>query len=274
LDPENNISVANTTCAPADIVSGRFLAPYDTNVVMLEESYALSNKMTIGASLKIAGASLQVIGIINAGIRPVKADLYMSFSQAERLISRRTWNPVKNEMNIVLVESKDAQLHTQAVQDVITVLGKDNIVSSYSCHTPAAEAININRRLLWLGIVFVAIFVAVHVIRNHYASLIERKREIGILQSMGWQKERITRVLGYELLLHALLGGFLGLYLAIIIQISLPASSSSCHILCAIDSFGNTLLGFCMVFSIAAASAFSIAYCFARSWPITNLKTV
>jgi putative ABC transport system permease protein len=273
FDLENNISIASTICSTTDLVSGRFIAHDDTNAVMVEESYALSHKITAGKSVKIAGTSFQVIGIINAGIRPAKADIYMPFRQAEQLISRRTWNPIKDKMNSILVESNSAQLHKQAVQEVITLLGKDQIVSSYSCHTPATDSININKRLLWFGIVFVTMFVAVHVFRNHYASVIERRREIGVLQSIGWQQKRITRVIGYEYILQALLGGVLGQYLAIIVQISLPASESSCHILCAIDSFGIMLIGFGVIFFIASVSALMFAFCFARSLPITNLNT-
>jgi putative ABC transport system permease protein len=273
FDPNNNISVANTTCSTTDVISGRFITPDDTNSIMLEESFALSHRIIVGKCVKIAGTSFQVVGVINPGIRPAKADIYMTFKQAEKIISRRTWNPIKDEMNIVLVESKDAQTHNQAVQEVMRILGKDKIVSSYSCHNPAAEAININQRLLWLGMVFVTIFIAVHVVRNHYASIIERRREIGILQSMGWQMKRIALVIGYEFILHALLGGILGVYIAIIIQILLPASRSSCHILCAVDSFGNTLIGSGLVLFIAAISALSFTFCFARLRPITNIKT-
>ena len=274
FDPENTISVANTTCASTDLVSGRFITSHDTNAIILEESFALSRKITVDKSLIVAGTSLLVIGIVNAGIRPVKADIYMSLTQAERIMSQRTWNPIKDEMNIILIESANAKAHEQAVQDVINILGKDKIVSSYSCHNPAAEAININHQLLWLGIIFITIFITVHVIRNHYASIVERKREIGILQSIGWSRKKIVLVVGNELILQALLGGILGGYLAIVYQIAIPKSKSSCHILCAIDSFGNALIGFGIVFFIAALSALILAFCFVRFQPIKNLKTI
>jgi putative ABC transport system permease protein len=274
FDPNNTISVANTTCASADVVSGRFITVHDTNAVLIEESFALSRKIVVGKSLTIAGIPLAVIGIVNAGIRPVKADIYMSFRQAEWLMSERTWNPIQDEMNIILVESANAQVHEQAVQDVKNILGKDKIVSSYSCHNPAAEAIKNNRQMLWLGFVFITIFITVHVIRNHYASLLERKRDIGILQSMGWSRKRIALFVGNELILQALLGGIVGGYLAILCQTLIPKSKSTCHILCAIDSFGTTLAGFGIVFIIAVMSALTFACWFVRLQPMKNLKTV
>ena len=137
-----------------------------------------------------------------------------------------------------------------------------------------SEGINLNRQLLWLGIIFMTVFIAVHVIRNHYASIVERKREIGILQSMGWTRKRIVLVVVYELILQALLGGILGGYIAIICQIAIPVSKSSCHILCSIDSHGNALIGFGIVLTIATMSALCFAFCIARLQPMKNLKTV
>jgi len=89
---------------------------------------------------------------------------------------------------------------------------------------------------------------------------------------MGWQRNRITRLLVSEFFLHALLGGILGVYLAVVVQILVPAQRPSCHILCSIDSLGNTLAGVGLVLFVAAVSAVSFAYCFVRLRPINNLK--
>jgi hypothetical protein len=57
-------------------------------------------------------------------------------------------------------------------------------------------------------------------------------------------------------------------------MIAVPASKSSCHILCAIDSFGNALMGLGIVLTIATLSALSFVFCIARLQPMKNLKTV
>jgi len=53
----------------------------------------------------------------------------------------------------------------------------------------------------------------------------------------------------------------------------LPTAKPSCHILCAVDIFGNTLAGFGIVVATAALSAFSFVLCVARRWPMTNLRS-
>lgn len=272
FDPLNTISVANTICSATDIISGRYISPDDSNAIMVEESYARSHKLLVGKSLILAGIPVSIIGIVQAGIRPVKADLYTTFQGAERIINRRTWNPLNREMNIILVESANAQVHNQAILDVKNILGKDNIISSYSCHTPAREAMNLNRQMLWLGVIFVTIFIIVHVTRNQYASLVERRREIGILQSMGWSGKRIVATIGNEFLLQAFIGGIFGGYFAILSQLAIPKSSSSCHILCAIDCYGNTLIGFGIIMTLVGFLGILLTCISVRLRPIKNLQ--
>ena len=270
--PENKISVVNTTCAAADVVNGRFIISADTTGAMLEQSFALSHHLNIGQSITLQHRMFTILGIVNAGIRPVKADIYLPLQQAKQLINQRMLVPLEDEMNIVLVESANARVHQQAVQDVMEILGKDHLVSSYACHTPAAKALTISHSTLWFCIVLMALFVFVFVIRNHYASLIERKREIGILQSMGWARRRIICFLWLEFLLQAGIGGALGMYLAVLYEMFIPVQHPLCHILCAIDSFGISFVGFGITCCTAALSGFLVVWHATGLSPMKNLR--
>jgi len=257
--PENKISVVNTTCAAADVVNGRFINSTDTTSVILEQSFALSQHLNVGQSITLQHRTFTILGTVNAGIRPVKADIYLPLQQAKQLINQRMLVPLEDEINIVLVESAHARLHQQAVQDVMELLGKDHLVSSYACHTSAAKALTISHATLWFCIVLMTLFVFVFVIRNHYASLVERRREIGILQSMGWARKRIVCFLELEFILQASIGSALGMYLAVVYQLFIPAQRPLCHILCAIDSFGISFLGFTITCGTAVLSGLLVA---------------
>jgi putative ABC transport system permease protein len=270
--PENKISVVNTTCAATDVMNGRFINSTDTGSVMVEQSFALSQHLTIGQSITLQHRAFTILGIVNAGIRPVKADIYLPLPQAKQLINQRMMVPLEDEMNIILVESANARVHQQAVQDVLGILGNDHLVSSYACHTPASNALTISRATLWFCIILLTLFVFVFVIRNHYASLVERKRELGILQSMGWARKRIIYFLLLEFILHAGIGGALGMYLAVLYQIFIPAQRPLCHILCAIDSFGISFVGFGITCSTAIISGFLMAWYATGLSPMKNLK--
>ena len=93
LPPNHAIATGNTSCAPADIVEGRFLAQNDSGKVMIEEAYARAEGLKQDDPLRIRGVTFTVAGIVNAGIRPAKADVYMTFEDAERIINRKNNAP-------------------------------------------------------------------------------------------------------------------------------------------------------------------------------------
>ena len=270
--PENRISVANTTCATTDIIDGRFLTSQDTNAIMLEQSFAVSHYLGVGKVLTIEDRTFCIVGVVNAGIRPAKADVYMPYRQAEEVISLRTWNPIEKEMNIVLVESANAEMHKQAMQDVIRVLGKENLISTYACYNPASTVISLNRETLWLLTILIGIFICVHVLRTQYASIVERNHEIGILYSMGWSRRRIISLIGSEFIIQATLGGILGCVVGMVLQVIFSASPM---LLSGGDSSLEIILwGFGTAFSSALLSGYSAALFATATKPMNNLRTV
>ena len=94
FDPARPVSTSSTVCSAAHIVYGRFLQPGDTGLVMLEESFAVSRSLPVGSPITIAGDEFTVAGIVAPGIRPGKADIYMTFEDAQLVINKRLIIPI------------------------------------------------------------------------------------------------------------------------------------------------------------------------------------
>ena len=269
-------AVFNTTCAETDVTEGRFLDPSDTDAVLLEQSFAASHAFAAGKTILLQNRLFQIAGIVNAGIRPVKADVYMPYRDAERLISVRTWNPVHDEMNIVLVESGGAEVHGRAIQDVRRVLGRENLVSSYSCSTPAAAAIGLHRKTLRMLTVLLIGYVILHVFRNQYASLVERRRELGILFSLGWTRARVVTMLVVEFGLQAAAGAIIGGWIGLLLDI-MTASHARVRV-CAsqpcTDSVILVLYGIGTILTTAVFSGCCAAWFSTKKEPAANLRSV
>ncbi len=214
-------AVATTCCAENDIVEGRFLTTEDKNMVMLEQAYALTKKYHAGDKITIAGVSLPIIGIINPGIRPAKTDVYMHFDDAEKLISRRTIVPLKNEMNIVLVEVKSATMQKEAMNQVKSVI-PDLVISSYACWKPAAAVMGMNKNSVLLLVGLLCLATAAIALRSQWASVIERRREIGIMKAIGWTNRIVVEQILTESMLQAIIGGVAGCVVALIILLIIP----------------------------------------------------
>jgi putative ABC transport system permease protein len=215
FNPQNKTAVKTTSCAPGDILEGRFLDSNDSGTVMVEDAYATPLKLKINDQISVAGMSFTVIGIINPGVRPAKANIYMTFKDAEKTINKQLQqNPIHNQANIMLVEGKNALVQDKAIQS-IKELFPSLVFSSYNCYKPAAQVMGHNEQAVWSLILVIGIATIILSLKSQFSSVIERRREIGILKSIGWSNRNVVGQILVESILQAMIGGSLGCILAI-----------------------------------------------------------
>jgi putative ABC transport system permease protein len=206
FDPNNAMVVGTTCCAATDIIDGRFLKENDKGKVLLEEAYAQLRRLKVGDAVQIAGQPFTILGIINPGIRPAKADIYVSYPEAERLIAAQLPNvPLEGYANLILVEVKDSSVQDQAIREVKS-LYPDLVISSYACYKPAAQARAINTTAIALLVVAIGVFAVLLAMVSQLAVLVERRRELGILKTLGFSNGRIMGQIVLESALQAALG--------------------------------------------------------------------
>jgi ABC-type lipoprotein release transport system permease subunit len=225
FEPKNAVAVANTSCAATDLIAGRFLHENDTTAVLLEESFAAITGIRIGQNIAPGGVTLIVVGIVNPGIRPAKADMYVPYHTAEKIIGRQLEVPVKDIMNIVLVESANAHVHQKAMHEVSTLMGKESLISTYNCFKPASGAMDINKKVLGLLFALMFVFVLAFSFENQYSSIIERRHDLGILSAIGWPNKRIIFLIALESFLYISIGGLTAGILSAVLFIALPVQT-------------------------------------------------
>jgi len=222
FDTENNLAVSTTTCAACDILSGRFLWPGDRGVVMMEEAYARSAKLKDGDKINIAGSTFPIIGIINPGIRPGKADIYMHIDDARQVISKRVIEPpIEDKINVVLVEVATSKVQDDAIKSV-KELRPGLVVSSYACYKPASKVMGMNEGAVWLLTIMIGICAVILALKSQLSSVIERRRDIGILKAIGWTDRNVVSQILAESILQAMTGGILGCLTAAAILLFVP----------------------------------------------------
>ena len=225
FDPASPTAVATTCCAATDVISGRFVRPDDSGAAMLEEAYARARGLNTGDTLAVAGELLAIVGVVNPGIRPAKADVYVPLPDARPLIERRIGHPVGDQANIVLVEVAGSSLQGQAMQSVRETI-PGCVISTYACYKPAALVAGINEGSAWLLTIVIAVSAAAFALKSQLSSVIERRREIGILKAIGWADARVVAQILAESVLQAVAGGFIGCIAAeVLLWAILPGSA-------------------------------------------------
>ncbi|HGJ67018.1 TPA: ABC transporter permease, partial [bacterium] len=222
FDRNNSVAVQTTTCAETDIIKGRFMNPTENGSVILEEAYAKLHKINPGDKIDVAGNIFEVIGIINPGIRPAKADIYMHFDEAEQIINSHLGSvKLNSEANVILVETASSKVQKEAMRAMKDII-PELVFSSYACYQPASQVMGINETSALLFALIIGMFTMALSLKSQLSSVIERRRDIGILKAIGWADGSIVSQILIESLLQAIIGGFLGCIISVIILMIIP----------------------------------------------------
>ncbi len=221
--------------------------------VMVDVAFAAAWQLQAGSTITIAGEQFRVSGIINTGVRPGKADVYMLFADAERVINRRIQNPLFQETNIILVEAIDSQRHEQAIKDVKTLVQSDAIVT-YNCYKPAAAAIGLNEKSVWVFMLLVGCGTIVFAARTQLASILERRRQFAVLKAIGWKNQTIIGQVLAESMIQSISGCLLGVVFSMILLLMVPVGR-----LLGIDAepdglINPVMMGIIMLFAVGAGT--------------------
>ncbi|MBF0407614.1 MAG: ABC transporter permease [Candidatus Riflebacteria bacterium] len=216
FDPASVISVSGNSIQKSDIISGEFLLSNDRGLVLLEESFAVSTGLKPGSSINLAGKDFIVKGILRPGIRPAKAGVYLTFADAENVISNRLTAPLASEANIILVEASSAETHNIAMDEVKKIL-PGCVIDTYNCFVQASKVMGADEKTLWLLVAIVFITAMLFSMKSQMALLVERRRDIGILRAIGWTDANIISQILAESLLQSLTGGISGCLSALFI---------------------------------------------------------
>ena len=192
--------------------SGRTLKASDANsdVAVVDSSYARSASLKVGSQVKIAGKKFPVIGIVKD---PSGTDIYIPLARAQALAS------MKGKVNTVYVAATSAtdiaavQKEIRAAVPGATVTTSASLASEVTGSLSSASSLanNLGR---WLAIaVLIAAFLLASLLTM--AAVARRVREFGTLKALGWRSRRIIGQVMGESVAIGIIGGIAGVGLRV-----------------------------------------------------------
>lgn len=200
-----SIATASSSCSRTNLVSGKFLSANPSELVA-EQSFAAARRLSVGDTLQVFGGKMIIAGIVNSGIKPVKADFYAPITFVRSILKDNLkCNSPYFDMNIVLVEVEDARMQKDVMAQIKNMMYKF-AVSTYNCYEPASKAMSVIEKSS-LGItIMIFVFLVIFSAKTQLTALMERFREIGILKSLGWS----DLSLGINVVVMSLIQAFTG----------------------------------------------------------------
>ncbi len=213
------------------LIEGRPLKTGDS-AVLIDSDFAAKRSLKVGTMLDVGGTEFPVVGIVDAarGGKVVRADVYMPIAPAQRLATaapqvRALYPFGPDDANLLLVKV-DRQSLEGVVQKVNALLGKKGIVSSeLSFREALSGVLFLSQRMGLIVAAVIALFAAAFVLRATASAVTERRRELAVLQAIGWPWQRIRQEVLIENGVLALAGVLLGVVVAVLLTFVLGSVS-------------------------------------------------
>ena len=210
-----------------DIEQGRLLKDGDTNKVVLgnnflAEKVGLSRKIEVGDTVKVQDKNFEVVGITKKkGSFIFDNIIHMNEELLEDLMG------YGDNVDLIAIKVKDRDEIEQTKIKIEEALRKSRNVDEgeedFEVSTPQESLETVDQvlggiQLFIVMIAFVSIFVgAVGIVNTMTTSVLERRKEIGIMKAVGAKNSDIFSLFFIESGLLGLIGGIGGIVLGLII---------------------------------------------------------
>ncbi len=191
--------------------AGRLLAETDNGqpVVLITKSLATDVALAVGDSLVLPATtgrlSLQIVGVLDVPATPGSDEIYVPLATAQKLLGL---SGVVNTVEAMFTPGSDAETVRQTVLDR---LGPTFKVGTTEAGSEFATAMEMGSyAFLFFGVMALAMgsFVIFITFRT---SVVERRRDMGMLRSLGASRRAVLGLVLTESLLQGILGTAVGI---------------------------------------------------------------
>jgi len=237
--------------------------PNTDNQILVEKTYAQKYSLEVGQETTISGQHFTVAGIVGtAGNEVMASDIYLNLGAAQEMAYQsknlqqvETFN--KTDVNIIFVNvsQPDLKTVTQNIKEIVTDSGINagktplgQTIGSYNIYTPQSfenqisTVFRISDKLTWVISLILFIGAAIIVARNALRIILERRKEFGIMKTVGFKNRDIQIEVNLETFILILTGFFAGLILSAIAVVALSHTTVSIAIPWELTAYPHFLL--------------------------------
>jgi putative ABC transport system permease protein len=207
------------------VTSGRFLQAGEEHKAVVEKHFAKFYGLNLGDSLLLGNTPFEIVGVLSAQeeSQVSATNMYINLPDAQTLLDTNGYSQLYVKLDSLSSED--------AVRSEISGIDKDAvIVSGSSIAASVGNVVKIYERFRLLFLAIVAIIMALILFQVNTNSLMERRKDIGILQTVGWTKANISRQIVSEIFVQTLLGFILGTMISLLVVVGTGSISVQAQI--------------------------------------------
>lgn len=200
---------------PSQIVQGSYFASGSSGAhqAILSRSYANTNKLHVGSTVKLGGTTFHVVGLASSPLGGTASDIYVELATLQKIAG------YEGQVNVLEVRA-DSTGRVSAVAARIKASMKGSEITTAATLAKRvggslSDAKNLSAKLgtaLEIAGLVAAVLIASLLTLS---SVTKRIRELGTLKALGWSSFQVVRQISVESLLQGLLGGLVGVGLGV-----------------------------------------------------------
>jgi putative ABC transport system permease protein len=200
---------------PSQIVKGSYFASGSAGAhqAILSQSYANTNKLHVGSTVKLGGTTFHVVGIASSPLGGTASDIYVELATLQRIAG------YQGQINVLEVRADSTgEVSSVAARIKASLKGSEVTTAATLAERVGGSLTDAKNLSAKLGTALeIAGLVAAILIASllTLSSVTKRIRELGTLKALGWSSFQVVRQISVESLLQGLLGGLVGVGLGV-----------------------------------------------------------
>jgi putative ABC transport system permease protein len=198
---------------PGQLTKGRYFTSGPARQAIVNVDYARSKQLTTGSTLKLAGKTYTVIGIVKTPVGGQASDVYVKLGQLQKLSDRA------GRVNTAYVRATSASQVDAVAKKISGIFPNASVTTAKTLAAQVSGSLTSAKNLtskLGLALELVGLLGAVGIASLlTLSSVTKRIRELGTLKALGWSQRLVVRQVTGEALLQGLLGGAIGIALGV-----------------------------------------------------------
>jgi ABC-type lipoprotein release transport system permease subunit len=177
--------------------------------VMLGSAAAEALDKQVGDALRITGATYRIVGIYETGDALEDSGALLDLAEAQALLGK------PRQLSLFYVRLKDPDL-AERLTERVARLWPDLELSGAREYSDRQLLVDVMDAYVWVIGGLAIVIGGVGMMNSQLMAVVERTREIGLLRAVGWSSRRVLLLILGESVTVSLLGGLLGLGLALL----------------------------------------------------------
>lgn len=218
--------------------------------VLIDETYAQHYGKKIGETVMVSQKDFIISGIVKSSNNVVASDLFMNMRPAQDLaynsINLQNTQPFEpNDINIIFIDAEQTRIDEVAaalknlLNPAVSGAGQTptgNQIGTYAIYTPESfescisALFVLSDKLVWLISAVVVVGSALLLVQTSSHTMMERRKEFGVMKSVGFTGADIQKQFLAETTLQAGIGYGVGLVAALLAIQALSHTQVSIHI--------------------------------------------